>query len=709
MLIWDEGLLSTDDFLRSVYNRRGQYPILVNNKGQEYYNIPAAFDIEVSSFYEHEEKRAIMYCWQFGIDNLVTLGRTWDEFLFLLDTLKKIMVLGDNRFLVIYVHNLPYEFQFLRKHIKWMEVFLLDRLKPVYARTSGFEFRCSLKLSGGKSLANVAKDLTKYDISKKAGDLDYKLVRTPKTPLTKKELRYCEYDIRILQCYIHEKIEQDGDILKIPLTNTGYVRNFCRTKCFRHWRRYRNFISNLTLDPDEFSQLQRAFQGGFTHANAHYARKILTNISSADISSSYPTVMLLEQFPMSRPTLVTKELSEGELRNLLFNKCCLFDIDIYNLLPALYHEHPISSSKCEGVKSQSKSDNILIDNGRIVMAEHVKTTITEQDYFTLSRFYKWDKIIISNFRYYEKSYLPKALVMAILELYGKKTELKDVEGEEVNYMISKNMINSAYGMMVTNPVRDILEYKDGEYIDPIKPDINEALEKYNNNKRRFLSYAWGVWVTAYARANLFSGIASLGKDYVYSDTDSLKYMNREDHKDYFDTYNAEIREKIKLSAAYHRIDEKLFSPETNNGKVKTIGVWDDEGTYSQFKTIGAKRYLYSKKFKTEFEDGEITVQLTGIEIRATIAGANKAKASGYLQTTGDPFGEFDHNLIIPEEWSGRLILTYINHETEGDVVDYLGNTYHYQELSSIHMENSEYSLSMHEYIEYLKGYIDISE
>ena len=88
------------------------------------------------------------------------------------------------------------------------------------------------------------------------------------------------------------------------------------------------------------------------------------------------------------------------------------------------------------------------------MAEHIITTITEQDFFVYKEFYTWDKIAIRNLRVYDKNYLPKNFVHSILKLYEKKTVLKDVEGEEINYMISKNMINAGYGMMLTDHIRD---------------------------------------------------------------------------------------------------------------------------------------------------------------------------------------------------------------------------------------------------------------
>lgn len=690
------GLLSQTEFLIKVNELLSSDWLVRDNKRIEYYNVPAGFDIEVSSFYQGEKKpenkRGIMYIWQFGIFNLVTTGRTWKEFEVLISMLQKILSLNENRRLVVYVHNLPYEFQFIRKHFDWDEVFILTERKPVYATTGGIEFRCSLKLAGGKALANVAKDLQKYKVEKAVGNLDYEQIRTPLTPLTEKELLYCENDIRVILCYIQEKIEQDGDITKIPLTNTGYVRNYCRKECYSRWKPYRKVMESLTLEADEYSQLKRAFQGGFTHANAHHVGKVLDKVGSHDFTSSYPAVMVLEKFPMAKAEYISNGINESELMELLITRCCLFDIEIWGLMPKLFQEHPISRYKCP------VCENAIVDNGRIVMAEHIITTITEQDFFVYTEFYTWDRIEIKNLRTYQKNYLPKNFVQSVLNLYEKKTVLKDVEGEEVNYMISKNMINAAYGMMVTDPIRDELTYSDNTFY-TIPKNIAEGIDKYNTNIRRFLFYPWGVWVTAYARANLFSGIIEMGDDYIYSDTDSIKSMNTERHEDYFNSYNAQILDKIELASQYHNLDKSLFAPYTKKGKQKIIGVWDDEGVYDKFKTLGAKRYLTMKG-----------VQSTEPKYMITLAGSNKKKTMEYLVGTGDPFGKFTDGLSIPPENSGRLILTYIDNETTGTVVDMFGVPYEYHELSSIHMEKSEYNLSMsEEFVRYLEGLRDFGE
>ena len=391
--------------------------------------------------------------------------------------------------------------------------------------------------------------------------------------------------------------------------------------------------------------------------------------------------MVLEKFPMSRAHLVERELSEEELKRFLLTKACLFDLTLTGVYHKLKFEHPIPRSKCW------ECENPVVDNGRIVMADKLSITCTEQDFITYQEFYDWDEITVSNFRYYDKQYLPHSFVNAILDLYEKKTSLKDVEGEEVNYMISKNMINAGFGMMVTNPVRDEYEYDD-DVCYTKKPDLDEAIEAYNNNVKRFLFYPWGVWVTAYARRNLFTGIEELASDFIYSDTDSVKYLNHGRHKKYFENYNKRVLEKIEASANYHHIDKKKFSPLNKYGDKKTIGVWDFEGVYDEFKTLGAKRYLYR----------------IGDEYKVTIAGANKRKAAQYLVKSGDPFGNFCDNLCIPAEYSGRLTSTYIDNEQKGLVIDYRGMPFWYDELSAIHLEPSDYNLTMSdEFTNFLKG------
>lgn len=687
-----------------------------NVKGSYFFDIPVSFDIETTSFYKDEnknqydyaqvreirektekvvkfEKLNIMYIWQLGINGNIIIGRTWQEFKTVIDYISKHLELDGKRRLLIYVHNLSYEFQFIRNLFKWDKVFSIDTRKPIYARTTNFiEFRCSYLLSG-YSLSNLSKQLVRNKISKKTGDLDYSLIRHNKTELTEEELTYCIDDVKIVMLYILELIENNGGIFNLPLTKTGFVRKYCKEQCLyekdldgkkiRNWH-YIELMDELQIQSlKEFNLLNRAFSGGFTHANAYYTDSIVKDVASFDFNSSYPYVMIAEQFPMSRGIKVPIKTMK-QFKGVLDKYCCVFDIAIYGLRSKQTQDNPLSVSKC------FKKSNVLDNNGRIVSAEYVMTTITNVDYKIFEKFYVWDNIKVEYVMCYKKGYLPTEFIKAILSLYGKKTTLKGVEGSEQEYMLSKEMLNSCYGMCVTNPMRDEFTYYD-EWDIQIKTDEEkeELLYKHNTTKNRFLFYAWGIFVTAYARSNLFTAIDHLNQDYVYSDTDSVKFRNLEKHKKYFEEYNDNVIDKLLEACNYHEIDYDLCRPKTIKGESKLLGVWDFEGLYSRFKTLGAKRYMIE-------EPNALTVNGTTYNYSLTVSGVNKFSAIPYLYNKykDNIFDAFTNYLNLPPEATSKNIHTYIDYYAEGEIIDYKGNKSNYTENNSIHLEPTGYSLSL---------------
>ena len=696
-----------EDVLKEV---RPHFRFAYLNKEQKYFNVPIAFDIETTSFYQRGEKAAIMYEWSLGIFGAVIIGRTWEQLTILLQKLSDILDLNSKKRIIIYVHNLAFEFQFMRKYFEWEKVFSIKSRTPIYAlTTSGIEFRCSYLLSG-YSLEKLGDQLNTYHIKKMVGDLDYDLIRHSETPLTDAELKYCVNDVKVVMAYIAEKMEQDGNISKIPLTKTGYVRSYCRNQCFYDpgvprkesfkRLRYREMISGLTLDTDEYLQLKRAFQGGFTHACAFAADKIISDVTSYDFTSSYPTVMIAERFPMSRGELLTGSVDEEELNRQLKLYCCIFDVQFFGLESVLYQDHYISRARCWSFV------NGVVDNGRVVSADKICITITEQDYLIIKKFYRWEHIRIANFRRYKKDYLPTDFIKSILQLYQNKTTLKGVAGKEVEYLQSKEMLNSCYGMCVTDPVREQYLYDMDHWLEGSeKPevDIHESLEKYNKSPARFLFYPWGVWVTAYARRNLFTGILEFAEDYLYSDTDSIKARNAEKHMDYIDNYNNKITEQLYAALDYHGLSHDLISPETIKGIKKPLGVWDFDGKYTRFKTLGAKRYMI------ETDSG----------VNITVAGLNKRKSVPFLcegwyynieekKYVNDPFDKFTDNLEVSKDHTGKMTHTYIDEERAGIITDYTGITANYNQLSGVHLEKADYSLKLsREYSDYLLGLEDL--
>lgn len=414
------------------------------NKGIRVFNVPVSFDIETTSFYMDEEthetysydrysklggkstkmvKSSAMYVWQFGINGYCVMGRTWMEFVSMMKQVSAILNLGEKRKIIVYVHNLSYEFQFIRTLFDWDKVFSIDARKPIYARTKdGIEFRCSYLLSG-YSLAKLGDHLHTYKVAKLVGDLDYSLLRHSKTPLSQKEIKYCINDIKVVMCYVQELIEQYGSVTRLPLTKTGFVRKYCRDICLRkndeetgkrkpNWE-YIDTIHSLRINGlDEFNILQRAFAGGFTHANAKYTNEVIENVDSYDFTSSYPYVMVSEKFPMSTGVKITVK-SWKQFDFLTSKYCCVFDIEFINIFATSENENPISTSKC------IIHENVSENNGRVVCASRLVLSITEIDYKVFGQFYSWETARIGDMWCYQKEYLPTEFVNAILGLYEK--------------------------------------------------------------------------------------------------------------------------------------------------------------------------------------------------------------------------------------------------------------------------------------------------
>ena len=654
-----------------------------------YLNIPISFDIETSSFYEGIAKKAIMYIWTCNVNGTTFIGRTWKQFIQLLDLMTEVFgLIKYNKRCLIYVHNLEYEFQFMRKWFDWHDIFADDKRQPLYAVTKGgIEFRCSYRLSG-YSLAKLADELRYYKTKKMVGDLDYYVIRHSNTPLTEKEMKYCTQDTQVVVCYIQEEIDKNGDIAHIPYTKTGYVRRYCQDECLAIHKqnddvsrlkglKYRDVMQSLTLTYDQYKMCKAGFQGGFTHANINYVNETLHDVGSIDFTSSYPFTMMAQYFPMSSP----REVEIHDMKDLEFylsSYCCLFQVQFTNLRPLTTIENPISSSRC------SYLEGYHINNGRVIDAKILETTITELDFDIYRNFYAWDDIRVGKFLVFYRGYLPTSLVKCLVKFYKDKTTLKGVAGKEEEYLQGKAMLNSAYGMAVTDIVRDDLEYHQEMYTNEWQVGSEtpvSQLKRYNTNPSRFLYYPWGVWVTAHARHNLFKGIKAFGSDYVYSDTDSIKAINMDRHQDFIKNYNLHVREQLEKAADFHGLPMSDFEPATIKGEKKLIGVWDFEGTYDKFKTLGAKRYLVQK----------------GNDIEFTVAGVNKKAIKEYMLETYGLHGVFDAftpPLDIPAGRTGKLTHTYIDREWQGDVVDYLGEKFPYYEKSSIHLEPAPFKISM---------------
>lgn len=668
-------------------------------KKSEYYNIPCSFDIETTSFQtSYGSDMATMYVWQMCLNGAIIYGRTWREFDYVCEKLTYELELTLSKRLLFYVHNLSFEMNWIRKRFIWGEMFATEERKPLKATTiGGLEFRCSYRLSG-YNLEKTCDNLLKYKVEKKVGDLDYRLYRHFDTPLTETELGYCFADVIGVCCYIQEEIERNGGkITKIPLTMTGYARNLCKEYCFgktpKERQAYTKFMRSMTIEMWEYDWLKKAFQGGFTHASAlKNVKEIINDVTSWDYTSSYPTVLVAEMYPVGKGEKVYVSNIE-ELETLNKKYLTVFPIILENVESKVEFDHIISASKCFIL------EDATIDNGRVVKASKLGIYITNVDWEVYKMYYNFDEPQVNEVLKYRKGYLPTNFIKAIAYLYKAKTELKDVAGKEEEYQHAKALLNSLYGMLCTSITREEIEYEDDWLT--LDGDAEEQLHMYNVNGNRFSHFSWGVFCTSYARRNLLLSIYNVGNDYCYADTDSMKIENSDDHIDFINWYNEWITNKINIACDYHHIPQSDFCPKTIKGKEKPLGVFDFDGHYKIFSVMGAKRYM------AYYDNNELSLTVAGVNKFTTLPYLlNKHKVEFKLdEKTNLPiilnednlefvFEEFNECMIIPKEHSGKLVSKYIDYEICEEITDYLGETRVIEERSGVWLGSSEYNMKL---------------
>lgn len=576
------------------YNCINDYPLEPKPKGnphgrktkRAYKSCVCAFDIETTNFDDIEQ--AVMYIWQFQIEDHTIIGRSWKSFFEFLTRLKN--HLRENEWIVIYVHNLSYEFHFLSGLYDFQndEVFATDSHTVLKCTMFDcFEFRCSY-LHSNMSLDKFLKKMDVQDLKLK---YDYSKIRYPWTKLTNKELQYCINDVKGLVEALKKEMRLDGGdtLYTIPLTSTGYPRRDTKKAMERF-----NHKQLVDMLPDAYviMMLHEAFRGGDTHGSRYYAGDIIELVNSVDEVSAYLYVICNKPGPMSAFEDISKYCTFDDLTEKLANYkyALLMRVKFENIhLEDIMNGSPyLSTDKCRNII------NGKYFNGRIISADSLETTITDIDMRIILHDYEFSNC--EPYEIYQAKYgmLPQMIRDVVIDYFKKKTTLKGVD--DYMYARSKEKLNAIYGMMAQFPGKQSIDYNAGEFEMQDKP-LEEILNK--NYKKAFLNYAWGVWVTAWSRYALREGIWNVGDGYIYSDTDSVKYIEL-DKKISFDEINEKRKEESRSNGAY-AVD--------SNGEVHFMGVFEHDATYDQFVHLGAKRYAYSI-------DGKIGV---------TVSGVNKSK------------------------------------------------------------------------------------
>lgn len=632
-----------------------------------YYEMPATFDLEATTITDVaidgkvEGAEGFMYVWQFALEGTVCMGRTWEEFCFFFRQLEKNICYSANgyRVLVIYSHFLSYEFQFVRSFLNITSIFAKEKRKVLKFNTANFEWRCSYFLSN-MSLEKFCENSKLCKHFKMEGEnFNYTIVRTCKTDLTDQEKQYCVNDVLGLEECILSLLEEDN-LATIPLTSTGYVRRDCKKAVLSNSKNRSNFIRN-SLDLEQYKFLKRIFRGGDTHASRFYTDVHLYNVKCKDIQSSYPAWMLLMKYPMGKLTRFKKSenISEYCKKYCCFMKIAFWDIEVYPTEPQTYID----------IAHVDHYNGIVNDNGRVKKANYIEYYCTDIDLQIINDCYDYKTYKLLDGYFSLAGELPYELKQVIMSYYNRKCTLKNVDEKIYEYMKSKNKLNATFGMMVSALIHnDIILWEDEwKEFNVLKDITNEeilALEEagimYKTPEEKlydfyygyggFLSYQWGIYITAWARLRLHQGIRAccIGNyNYaVYWDTDSVKHLSDDRIEQRFDEINKEVINAVLINTppALSYVNEQPYY----------MGIWEREPDALEFKSYGSKKYCYYAYNK----DGEK-------EFYITIAGMNKEKGKKAMLKAAGVTNPIDTQFILGKTFYdvGRTISYYNDDST----------------------------------------------
>lgn len=632
-----------------------------------YYSMPATFDIEATTIAtiaadgKIEGAYGFMYVWQFALEGTVCMGRTWEEFCYFFTQLEKKIchTKSGYRKLVVYSHYLSYEFQFVRSFLNINSIFAKEKRKILKFVSGCFEWRCSYYLSN-MSLEKFCENSKLCKHFKLEGDdFDYRIIRTYKTHLTDEELQYCVNDVLGLEECILSLLEEDT-LATIPLTSTGYVRRDCKKAMLSNPKNRSNFVRNA-LDLEQYKFLKKIFRGGDTHASRFFTDVHLYDVKCKDIQSSYPSWMLLMRYPMGKLTRFTKSENIAEYckKYCCFMKIAFFDIEVYPTEPQTYID----------IAHVDRYKGIVNDNGRVKRADYIEYYCTDIDLQIINDCYDYKAYKLLDGYFSLAGELPYELKLVIMDYYDKKCKLKNLMDKIYEYAKSKNKLNATFGMMVAALIHgDVFLWEDEWKEYPAFEELNEEdIKKLNaagleykppeeklydfyHGYSGFLSYQWGIYITAWARLRLHQGIQAckIGNyNYaVYWDTDSVKHLSDMEIEKRFDKINEEV---IKADL----INNPPAVSYVNNAPYY-MGIWEREKDALEFKTYGAKKYCYYAYNK----DGQK-------EFYITVAGMNKEKGKKAMLEAAGTKNPIDSQFVLGKTFSnvGRTISYYNDDST----------------------------------------------
>lgn len=616
-----------------------------------------SLDTETANNHDEENPVAWVYQWAFKFGDEVVGGRKPSELIEALRRIKDAYGLDQTHKVMIFVHNLSYDIQYLKD---WLynafgqfHILAVRAHKFIEFVIDGFIFRCSWKLSN-KSLMSWGKDLgTPHQKIEEAKDY-YREIIYQDTPLTRENWAYMEHDVLVLDECIEKQFASYGDtVVSVPLTSTGYIRRTTR-KRYKEERRNRKAFVATRLSPRAYLLERDAFAGGLTQGNRFVAGKTVRPetekgefIKHRDFRSHYPSQQRTRTFPVGAFAPYKEHATIDEVKSLMPKWCLLMRIRLENVTLKRGVVLPTISATRANKGKLTRLDTIE-DNGRIIDCTGVfELVVTDLDLKWILAQYDIEYYDIVELWVSKRGNLPKFLTDTVDEFFLGKTEWKykkaaATTAEDKIYfnmelLKSKNGLNGIYGQTATDPVRESYEMEVSGEWKTTKPDVEKALDDFYRNENNFNRYQWGTQTTSLARDELLfyaDLITKSGGTVLYCDTDSIFYVSNDAVEAAIEKENERRKARALSIGAYIEY----------NGKIINYDSFDDED-----EDIVAFRFLHAKCYAYEYrENGEI-------KLKCVIAGVT----------------EFEDNT---HEYTREMELGTIDDLTDGKVFERCGGT-----------------------------------
>ena len=446
--------------------------------------------------------------------------------------------------------------------------------------------------------------------------------------------------------------------------------------------------------------------------NARKHLKVIDKIRmfGRDKTSSYPAQSLLDKFPMTKYIMHTngREIVDKITENTAKTEGVLFTVELHNISSKRGGTF-ISSHKASDIKNPTLDNGKVFkaDSLQVTVNEWGWLAIKmiydfDDDYdvfncYTCKKKYLPLHIRLAILEFYRLKTTLKGVPDMEVEYNWHKTNVNSIFGTMDMSVIFGDIVYGEYGdYTFTDMWKDKVHgYTDEEKHELKQEALDKEVRKYTNSNRmenwRWKNdkdkypytavMQWGMTVTTSCQYELLKLCDAIGwRNVIYCDTDSIKFVafdeaDLERINKIFERFECKQKHRILDAIEYtnHEIDiengkirayneykkkevKKLiknvswedFAPKDIHGEEHPIGYFPQEDEYTDFKALGAKRYMYRTP------DGTV---------KTTVSGISKKKLKEYLEkeSKGDVdkmFDMFDNELTVPSEETGKNTHTY---------------------------------------------------